>query len=74
MMGLSMETVVRKSSDFIPEEVLVKYRRTNEEGWRRILGMTSNLEKSASELSLASDEADDFDPYETSARLPKLRA
>lgn len=61
------------NTDFIPKEVLTRYRRRNEAGWKRILSMTDVLDKAMVEFSLERG-ADDAgcDPYDTSSRLPRL--
>lgn len=62
------------STDFIPEDVLTRYRQRNEAGWKRILSMTDVLDKAMVEFSLerGADE-EGFNPYDSSSRLPKLQ-
>ena len=69
-----MDNHSHATADYIPEDVLVRYRRRSEEGWKRILGMTDVLDKAFVELSLANEDHDQFNPYDTSARLRKLTA
>ncbi|NNF52766.1 MAG: hypothetical protein HKN59_10050 [Gammaproteobacteria bacterium] len=63
-----------ESTDFIPEEVLTRYRHRSEDGWRQILGMTDVLDKAFVELSIAGDDEETFNPYDTSSNLKKLVA
>ena len=69
-----MENPTSTTTDFIPEEVLSRYRRRSEQGWRQIMTMTDVLDKAFVELSIASEDEDAFNPYDTSARLKKLVA
>ncbi len=69
-----MEATIHKTSDFIPEEVLVRYRQRNEEGWKRILSMTDVLDKAFVELSLAGEDHKGFNPYDSSALVTQRRS
>lgn len=56
------------------EDILVRFRRQNEKAWRQILSMTDVLDKQFVELSLAGDDLEGCDPYDSSTRLRRLSA
>ena len=69
-----MKEFPKTASKSPADETLAKFRRQNERAWKHILGMSDVLDKDFVELSLAGEENDGFDPYDSSVRLRRLSA
>ncbi len=69
-----MKEVPKKATNSRADETLAKFRRQNERAWKHILGMSDVLDKEFVELSLAGEDNDGFDPYDSSVRLRRLSA